>query len=101
MDRIFRRELVGEARFPNSKTIEDMRFMHLILPRIQREVSTDETLFFYTIRKNNTSKVYARTYMNAYERAVDFQIRYIQVLEQSMFKRLKTTKIKEQNFVIE
>ena len=81
-DRLFRRELIGDARFPNSKTIEDMRFMRLILPRIQREVSTDEKLFFYTIREDNTSKVYARTYVNAYERAEEFQSRFIEALEQ-------------------
>lgn len=80
-DRLFRRELIGEARFPHSKTIEDMRFMRIILPQIKREVSTDEKLYFYTIREDNTSKVYAKTYINAYERAEEFQSRYIEALE--------------------
>lgn len=80
-DRLFRREVIGITRFPYSKTIEDMRFMREILPRIKREVSTNEKLFFYTIRENNTSKVYARTYINAYERAEEFQSRYCEALE--------------------
>ena len=80
-DRLFRRRIIGDARFPHSKTIEDMRFMRVILPRIKREVSTNEKLFFYTIRENNTSMVYARTYINAYERAVEFQSRYQEALE--------------------
>ena len=74
-------EDIGITRFPYSKTIEDMRFMREILPRIKREVSTNEKLFFYTIRENNTSKVYARTYINAYERAEEFQSRYCEALE--------------------
>ena len=80
-DRLFRREIIGESRFPHSKTIEDMRFMRLTLPRINREVATDEKLFFYTIRENNTSKVYAKTYVNAYERAEEFQSRYVEALD--------------------
>lgn len=80
-DRLFRREIIGKNRFPYSKTIEDMRFMRLILPQVRREVSTDEKLFFYTIRENNTSKVYARSHVNAYERACEFQSRYIEAKE--------------------
>lgn len=80
-DRLFRRELIGDARFPHSKTIEDMRFMRILLPGIRREVATDEKLFFYTIRPDNTSKVYARTFVNAYERAEEFQSRYEEALE--------------------
>lgn len=80
-DRLFRRELIGDARFPHSKTIEDMRFMRILLPRIRREVATDEKLFFYTIRPDNTSKVYARTHVNAYERAEEFQSRYEEACE--------------------
>lgn len=80
-DRLFCRELIGDARFPHSRTIEDMRFMRILLPRIRREVVTDEKLFFYTIRADNTSKVYARTYVNAYERAEEFQSRYEEALE--------------------
>lgn len=80
-DRLFRREVIGDERFPYSKTIEDMRFMRMLLPRINREVSTNEKLFFYTIREDNTSKVYARTFVNAYERAVEFQSRYVEALE--------------------
>lgn len=80
-DRLFRREIIGDERFPYSKTIEDMRFMRMLLPRIRREVSTNEKLFFYTIREDNTSKVYARTFVNAYERAIEFQSRYEEALE--------------------
>lgn len=80
-DRLFRREIIGDARFPHSKTIEDMRFMRILLPKIKREVATDEKLFFYTIRPDNTSKVYARTHINAYERAEEFQSRYVEALK--------------------
>ena len=80
-NRLFRKEVIGEQRFPHSKTIEDMRFMRLILPQIRKEVSTDEKLFFYTIRENNASKVHARTHINSYERACEFQSRYIEALE--------------------
>lgn len=80
-DRLFRRELIGEERFPYSKTIEDMRFMRIILPRIRREVATDEKLYFYTIRENSTSMVYTKTHVNAYERAEEFQSRYMEALD--------------------
>lgn len=80
-DRLFRREVIGESRFPYSKTIEDMRFMRTILPNIRREVATDEKLYFYTIRQDNTSKVYARSHINAYERAEEFSSRYIEALD--------------------
>ena len=80
-DRLFRRNIIGDARFPYSRTIEDMRFMRIILPRVNRGVSTNEKLFFYTIRENNTSIVYARNYINAYERAEEFQNRYCEALE--------------------
>lgn len=79
-DRLFRRELIGDERFPHSKTIEDMRFIRLILPKIKKEVSTDEKLFFYTIREDNASKVHARSHVNAYERACEFQSRYAESL---------------------
>lgn len=80
-DRLFCADIIGGTRFPYSKTIEDMRFMREILPRINREVSTDERLFFYTVRDDNTSKVYARNHINAYERAEEFQSRYCEALE--------------------
>lgn len=80
-DRLFRREIIGDNRFPYSKTIEDMRFMRVLLPKIRREVSTDEKLFFYTIREDNTSKVHARTHVNSYERACEFQSRYVEALD--------------------
>lgn len=77
-DRLFTRKIIGTHRFPYSKTIEDMRFMRLLLPDVRREVATNEKLFFYTIRENNTSFVYARSYINSYERAVEYQDRYFE-----------------------
>lgn len=52
--------------------------MRLILPGVKQEVATNEKLYFYTIRPDNTSKIYARTYINAYERAEEFQSRYVE-----------------------
>ncbi len=75
-DRLFKREVVGQSRFPYSKTIEDMRFMRSLLPKINKEVSTSEKLYFYTIRDDSTSFVYAKNYVNSYERALEFQDRY-------------------------
>lgn len=80
-DRLFRREVIGDSRFPHSKTIEDMRFMRILLPRIRREVATNEKLFFYTIRQDNTSMIHAKTYVNSYERAEEFQSRYQESLK--------------------
>lgn len=81
-DRLFTRGIIGGHRFPHSKTIEDMRFMRLIIPDVRREVSTNEKLFFYTIREDNTSFVYARNHVNSYERAVEFQDRYYEAREE-------------------
>ena len=75
-DRLFKREVIGDCRFPHSKTIEDMRFMRQILPNIRLEAHTSEKLYFYTVRQNNTSFVYARTFINSYERAEEYQSRY-------------------------
>ena len=76
-DRSFvQREVIGDWRFPHSKTIEDMRFMRQILPNIRLEAHTSEKLYFYTVRQNNTSFVYARTFINSYERAEEYQSRY-------------------------
>ena len=80
-DRLFRREVIGDSRFPCSKTIEDMRFMRILLPKIRREVATDEKLFFYTIRQDSTSMIHAKTYVNSYERAEEYQSRYRESLE--------------------
>ncbi len=78
--RLFTRDVIGNHRFPNSKTIEDMRFMRLIIPNVRREVSTNEELYFYTIREDNTSFVYARSYVNSYERALEYQDRYYEAI---------------------
>ena len=75
-DRLFKRTVIGDYRFPHSKTIEDMRFMRLILPSINIEAHTNEKLYFYTVRQDNTSFVYARTFINSYERAEEYQSRY-------------------------
>lgn len=75
-DRLFKREVIGDVRFPHSKTIEDMRFMRQILPNIRLEAHTSEKLYFYTVRQDNTSFVYARTFINSYERAEEYQSRY-------------------------
>lgn len=80
-DRLFRREVIGDNRFPQSKTIEDMRFMRMLLPRIRREVSTDEKLFFYTIRGDNASILHTRSHISAYERAAEFSSRYVEALD--------------------
>lgn len=45
-DRLFKREVIGDWRFPHSKTIEDMRFMRQILPNIRLEAHTSEKLYF-------------------------------------------------------
>lgn len=79
-DRLFKREIIGNYNFPYSKTIEDMRFMRLLLPQINSEVSTNERLFFYTIREDNTSFVYARSHVNSYERAEEYQERYLEAV---------------------
>lgn len=75
-DRLFKREIIGNNRFPHSKTIEDTRFMRMILPFVSREVSTTQKLYFYMVRDDNTSNVYARGFTNAYERAIEFWDRY-------------------------
>lgn len=75
-DRLFRYSLIENYRFPDSKTIEDMRFMRIILPYVRREVFTNEKLYFYTTRQDSTSFVYARNFINSYERAVEYQERY-------------------------
>ena len=77
-DRLFRREVIGKNKFPYSKTIEDMRFMRLLLPNINKEISTNEKLYFYTIREDNTSHVYSRNHINSYERAIEYQDRYLE-----------------------
>ena len=38
--------------------------------------TASEKLYFYTVRQNNTSFVYARTFINSYERAEEYQSRY-------------------------
>ncbi len=75
-DRLFKSNTIGDARFPHSKTIEDMRFMRKILGRIEKEVVTSSKLFFYTVREDNTSFVYAKNHVNSYERAEEYQGRY-------------------------
>jgi len=77
-NRLFRRDVIGKHRFPHSRTIEDMRFMRLILPNIHREVHTSEKLYFYTIRYDSASYVYAKSYINSYERACEYQDRYLE-----------------------
>lgn len=92
-DRLFRREVIGDNRFPHSKTIEDMRFMRLILSNINMEAHTNEMLYFYTVRQNNTSFVYARTFVNSYERAEEYQSRYIEAcVKWPEYKELLLTK---------
>lgn len=80
-DRLFKIELIQNVRFPQSKTIEDMRFMREVIPHVDREVVTNEKLYFYTLRENNTSFVYGRNYVSSYERAVEFQSRYYEARE--------------------
>lgn len=75
-DRLFSRSVIGNNRFPKSKTIEDMRFMRTLLQFINSEVHTKEKLYFYTIREDNTSFRYATNHVNAYERAEEYQDRY-------------------------
>lgn len=75
-DRLFRRELIGDFRFPISKTIEDTRFIRQLLPNVSCEASTNERLYYYTVREDNTSFRYAKTFINSYERAEEYQSRY-------------------------
>lgn len=75
-DRLFERKLIGEYRFPNSKTIEDTRFIRQLLQDINGEAFTKEKLYFYTVREDNTSNKYARTYISSFERAMEYQSRY-------------------------
>ena len=75
-DRLFRREVIGEIRFPQSKTIEDMGFMReLVQQRHLTEVYTPEQLYIYNNRDDNTSHMSGRTFVNSYERAIEFQNR--------------------------
>lgn len=55
--------------------------MRLILDNIEKEAHTDEKLYFYTVRNDNTSYVYAKTFVNSYERAEEYQSRYIEAKE--------------------
>lgn len=80
-DRLFRKDVIGENRFPESKTIEDMRFMRILLQNIHTEVHTKEKLYFYTIREDNTSFKYADNHVNAYERAEEYQSRFYEAEE--------------------
>lgn len=80
-DRLFKREVIGDVRFPVSKTIEDMRFMRMILNNIHSEAYTSEKLYFYTVREDSTSFVYARSFINACERAKEYQSRYMEAVD--------------------
>lgn len=81
-DRLFKKSVIGDRRFPVSKSIEDMRFMREILIHIRKEAHTNEKLYYYTVREDNTSFLMARTYVNTYERAEEYQSRY----EEAMIK---------------
>jgi len=79
-DRLFRKSVIGNHRFPYSKCIEDMKFMRTILPYIKGEISTSEKLFVYYNRPDNTSNLMAKTHINSYERAIEFHERYAYAL---------------------
>lgn len=82
-DRLFKRELIGKNRFPQSKTIEDMRFIRLLLPNVTGEAHVNEKLYYYTVRDDNTSFRYAKTFVNSYERAEEYQSRYEEAIEKN------------------
>lgn len=80
-DRLFMRSVIGHNRFPQSKTIEDMRFMRLLLPEIHSEAHTNEKLYFYTMRQGQTSERLGRTYVSSFERAEEYQNRYREAIK--------------------
>ncbi len=84
-DRLFRRDVIGNNRFPYSKTIEDMGFMRqLVESNKLDEIYIQEPLFIYNNRLDNTSHIFARNHVNSYERAIEFQYRYFYVKEHKL-----------------
>lgn len=77
-NKLYKRELFENNRFPEGKIVEDMLLFHKICDKANKILITNEKLYvYYLSRSDNTSNDKSKLIENAYYRGEAFRDRYL------------------------
>ena len=98
-NKLYKRELFKEIRFPVGKYFEDVFIMHEIFENANRVAYVDDGLYFYRQREGSIMHMKAVTawmdYLEAVEKRINYyknENDYIKILSSVMFNAIKSTK---------